>query len=192
MLKSKFFNVVCGTVLISLFVFCSLSIGNDKKKAREISENIDGFCMQTEVFTIKLLNGGVIKRTEKMDLLVGDDDYPILWEKHYAEITPIKKINGYQLCLTIRNYKHLTTAGAQFIQYVFKDYDADGTVDKWLKDYKLLQPRGENDKHFMYRYSPSYPDGFVNKKWYEMSFDEAQSMYKEEIDYWFMLIGKNI
>lgn len=110
------------------------------------------------------------------------NNFETTFKKHYALIE--KHPGGETFKLIVRDYQNYYTIhdARGFILIILADYDRDGKVDQWRKDYVILL-----DDHFIL--IPHYPSGLINTDWYKMSREEAQKIFDEELKY--MLEHKN-
>jgi len=105
------------------------------------------------------------------------DHFETTFKKHYAIVE--RHPAGFEMfTIVVRNYQdYYTIHDAQgFILYVLVDYNKDGIVDKWRKDYLILLDKS-------YFLVPNYPPGLINYDWFEMSKEEAQKIYDAELNY---------
>ena len=99
------------------------------------------------------------------------------YKKHYAIIE--RAPNGAEyLELIVRDYQdYYTTHDARgFILIILVDYNKDGKVDAWRKDYVILQ---DESTILM----PRYPSGYLNQDWFKLTQEEAQKIFDEELNY---------
>jgi len=105
------------------------------------------------------------------------DSFETTFKKHYAIIE--RHPAGFEMfTIVVRDYQdYYTIHDAQgFIVVILADYNKDGKVDAWRKDYMILLDKD-------YFLIPSYPPGYLNMDWFKMSEEEAQKIYDEELNY---------
>lgn len=105
------------------------------------------------------------------------DYFETTFKKHYAVIE--RHPAGFEMfTIIVRDYKDFyTTHDAQgFILVILVDFNRDGVVDKWRKDYVILL---DGSMILM----PHYPPGYINQDWYKMNREEAQKIFDEELNY---------
>ena len=105
------------------------------------------------------------------------DHFETTFKKHFVVVE--KHPVGFEmLTIMVRDYQdYYTIHEAQgFILVILVDYNKDGIVDDWRKEYLILL-----DKSFFL--VPNYPPGYLNQNWFKMSREEAQKIYDKELNY---------
>ncbi len=137
-----------------------------------------------------------IYRTVSKEEDISKFDWKYRWNIH-ALYASIDVVDGFEiptndLTSTVRYYKDLVSPhGRNFVEYTFKDYDSDGTLESAKRDFRLSQTDEDGDDAFFYFMFPDYPKGFVNKDWFTPSPELAQEKYDKEIDYWQEVMNEN-
>ena len=99
------------------------------------------------------------------------------YKKHY--VTLKKDVdNNEWLVISLRDYEDYYTIhdARGFILVILVDYDNDGKVDVWRKNYIIAL-----DVYHILK--PFYPPGYINQDWFKMSREEAQKIFDKELNY---------
>lgn len=105
------------------------------------------------------------------------DHFETTFKKHYAVVE--RHPAGFEMfSLIVRDYQDFYTIheAQGFILVILVDYDKDGIVDDWRKDYLILLDKS-------YFLIPNYPPGIINYDWFKMSREEAQKIYDDELNF---------
>lgn len=81
----------------------------------------------------------------------------------------------------VKEYQEFVSKDSRgFILWTFLDYDMDGESDLVIRTYYLVM---QGNVIMM----PEYPQGFVNKDWYDVPTTEAGKRFDREVNYWLEL-----
>lgn len=163
--------LILGLVLIVMFGIGINNVTADKNK----SDKLIGIIESGEVNL--WADDGVKKVMYVYENTGQHDKFETTFKKHYVIVDKHPAGFGY-LTLIVRDYQdYYTIHEAQgFILVVLVDYNKDGKVDDWYKDYLILL----DGNYFLV---PSYPPGYLNQGWFKMSKEEAQKMYDKELNF---------
>ena len=105
------------------------------------------------------------------------DHFETTYKKHYVTLKKGAD-NSEWLVIGLRDYQdYYTIHNARgFILVILVDYNNDGKIDTWRKDYIIAL----DAYHIL---SPFYPPGYINKDWFKMSREEAQKIFDKELNY---------
>jgi hypothetical protein len=103
-------------------------------------------------------------------------NFETTFKRHFAVLEGSGVLESFTIIL--RDYQdYYTIHDAQgFILVILVDYNKDGVVDVWRKDYMILLDKS-------YFLTPFYPPGYINHDWFKMSREEAQQIYDAELKY---------
>lgn len=112
---------------------------------------------------------------------VGEYDIDYRWDVHYLEID-FHGAHGNYIFVALRHYQELSTPGIGFEVWEFFDRDRDGTIDRFVRDYKITV-----DNIFV---DPGsyWPPGLRNKEWFSPPEEEVNKVFEKELDYWLMKV----
>lgn len=105
------------------------------------------------------------------------------WDVHYAEID-FHGAHGNYIFIALRHYQEYETPGYGFEVWEFVDINKDGTIDRFKRDYKILV------KQIFVEPSNHWPEGFLNKKWFDPSEEKKNKVLEKELDYWLLKVEK--
>jgi hypothetical protein len=110
----------------------------------------------------------------------GQHDYfPTTWTDHYFFVIK-RNVAGVPVVpyfsVITRDYQNFYTSydAKGFVMTHVVDYNNDGKVDDWFRDFVIIL-----DDYIVLR--PKYPEGYLNFDWFELSREEAQAIFDEEV-----------
>ena len=115
----------------------------------------------------------------------GQHDYfETTYKKHYAIIERAPRGNEH-LTLIVRDYQNYYQShdARGFILVILVDYNKDGKVDDWRKNYVILIDESTI-------LTPNYPPGYLNTGWFKLTQEEAQKIYDDELNFMLENIDK--
>jgi hypothetical protein len=172
---ARFLGIFVLILGISL-AFGAKSGAADKAGVQKIVDHVDSL-PSAEVYSV--WNGANIMHLYQNTGL--HDNFPTSWKEYYVfadvNIGPAKSDKPY-MRLIVRDYQNYYTVHESrgYVIIVLADFENDGVVDAWAKDYVILLDEGSILK-------PRYPEGLINRDWFELSREEAQEIYDKEIKY---------
>jgi hypothetical protein len=163
--------LMLGVALVFMFGIGFSSIAADKNKVNELVNMIQSGKVNLWA------DDGVKKVMHVYENTGQHDKFETTFKKHYAIVDKHPAGFGY-LTLIVRDYQdYYTIHDAQgFILVILVDYNKDGIVDDWRKDYLILL----DGDYFLI---PNYPPGYLNHDWFKMSREEAQKIFDEELNF---------
>ena len=178
--------------ILALLVGVMLAFGGvvqaDNDKAERILNAINKGEMQVKLHNLVTPEGYAYRHAEKEVNTAEHDSFKWIWNWHYVDV-----FGEEMLFMSTRNYKELVSPGRQYVEWLIQDYDADGIVDNWQREYVILQEDKYDDgESLWFHIMPNYPEGFRAEKWFEPTKEEAQEIYNKELDFWVNLIGRKI
>jgi len=126
----------------------------------------------------------VMQKVILADEKVGDQPFRWRWNEHCMAVA-FSETAGYSrwVSFSLGACKEHVTPSYQRVRWVLHDYNGDGVVDKWLRDYEIYTEQGIG-------VSPNYPDGFVDTEWWTPSREEAQRIFDQCANYWLSRAGR--
>lgn len=93
---------------------------------------------------------------------------------------------------SVRYYKESGDAFSRTFECVAtKDVLGDGVLDFWLRTFEItVNPDRDDEDPLYYFLSPRYPEGFVNKQFYQLTRDQATEVQQEIVTYFLKLLGE--
>jgi len=180
-------------VLTSLLSLAALNNPNKKDKAETIwtwlsnkpPGSRDLVLLQHKSYF--LCQRSIVKKVR----ISGSSDFWWTWESRTASISFIVRPNEEKttylstLWLDLRQYRDLASPHTrQFVQWHLVDFNCDGIVDKYSRNFAILYSLHKNDRYFYL--IPKWPKGFRDLQWYKPSKEEAQRIYEGELNYWLL------
>jgi len=162
--------LMLGLVLVFAFGITFISGASDQNKVEKLMSTIKS----GEVNLWNDVGNKVIRIHENTG---NHDHFKTTYKRHYAIID--RGPSGDE-CLTIvvRDYQEYYTShdARGFILIALVDYDKDGKVDDWRKDYVILLDESTI-------LIPRYPEGYLNQDWFKLTQEEVQKIFDAELDY---------
>ena len=158
-------------LIVGLFLLVMLSIG---ASSQNNVEKLMGIIKSGE---IELWRDGCNEKVLRIYENTGKHNhFQTTYKEHFAIVERIG--DDDRLTLNIRDYQDYYTIhdARGFILIILIDYNKDGKVDDWRKDYVILL----DEYHVL---QPFYPPNYLNKNWFKMTRVEAQSMFDQELGY---------
>jgi len=110
------------------------------------------------------------------------------WDLHTAQIIfygDCKESDVKAIYTGVRQYQSLSTMHSrQYTEYLFGDLNADGILERKMRNFEILQSDADGDDASWFFLYPTYPQGFKNKDWDSPSDAESREVYNSELDYW--------
>ncbi len=178
----KIGGILALTLLAPSLLFGSENAGSKAEKV------YDWMCKKPEGYTEEIRGITTIRNILKEED-VSKLDYQWRWDLHNAQIIFVgkncEKSRAKALYLSVRQYQELSTKHSrQFTEYTLGDWNADGTLEKKIRGFQMLQGDKDGGDVGWFFLSPSYPGGFRNETWNSPSDEEAMKLYNSELDFW--------
>jgi len=191
----KILKILSLSVILVLS-FYSLPTAVEKPKIDSIvsyAKNIEaGKYNNFEVYKVinTTINGSKIETTLlwSKENTAEHDYFDWKWTLHVLKVHHYITYDVDELEVISRDYQDFSTVKSRgFIEWVLIDGDLDGKIDLAVRDYFILSCEDDDciDNHFI---MPYYPEGFINKDWYNLSEKESNKKYDKEINYWMKTI----
>jgi hypothetical protein len=159
-----------GLVLIFAFGITFISGASDQNKVEKLMSTIKSG-------EVNLWNDVGDKVVYIYENTGQHNHFETKYKKHYAIIN--KSPSGNEcLTLIVRDYQNYYQShdSRGFILIALVDYNKDGEVDDWRKDYVILLDEATI-------LIPNYPPGYLNQEWFKLTQEEAQKIFDEELNY---------
>jgi len=159
-----------GVMLIFILAAASNNIASDQNNVEKLIEVIKSG-------EVNLWRDGNEKVLYIYENTGKHNHFETTYKKHFATLRKGAD-NSEWLMVGLRDYQdYYTIHNARgFILVVLVDYNNDGKVDNWRKDYMIAL----DDYHIL---KPFYPPGYLNKDWFKMPREEAQKIFDKELNY---------
>lgn len=119
--------------------------------------------------------------------LTGHNHFKWTWTLHFLvyKFYGLDESNGTAWVeFSAKEYQEFVTADSRgFVVIHVVDYDLDGHVDAYTRDFYLVM---QNDAIML----PKYPEGLINPDWYHPSQEELDEILQKELNYWVKMAGK--
>lgn len=185
-------RILMNSFLIGLFLLCGFMI-SDSANNNDIRTIID--YMNTKELNAET-NPQLIKAKGKWLLIsevnVSGFDYKYRWDIHYFYYDKERNI----IQTTIKKYKDFVSPRSRGFTYWSVNDSLDGKIDAQeahifsSKGYEIVICHNEEDgcrpNHILFI---DYPEGYINKDWYQFTVEEAQEIFDKEIEFWINLIN---
>jgi len=115
------------------------------------------------------------------------DNFDWRYDLHFVTAT-YNEQNPWAAYLTIviKEYQEFVSGDNRgFVIWIFVDMDMDGFLDSWSRDYTIV---GRDNLIVM----PQYPEGLLNREWFDPAQKEAQARFEREINYWLGQVKRGI